>query len=124
MASVAGVALSGSKVTLAVLLSKSTTALVTPGTFSRDFVTVIGQTAQVIFFTSSVMVCNVPANKMMGRATRALSKAKRFISNFVVNKTVVQATVSFENLNFSGACRARTTTFFGEDGRVIWIDPF
>jgi hypothetical protein len=51
---------------------------------------VIGQTVQVIFFTSSVTICNVPANKVKGSATRALSKAKRLISNFIVNKTVVR----------------------------------
>jgi hypothetical protein len=38
-------------------LSKSTFASVTPGTLSSAFLTVIGQTAQVIFRTSRVTVC-------------------------------------------------------------------
>ena len=48
--SLAEVALSGSKVTVAVFLSKSTDVEVTPGTRSRAFLTTIGQVPQVIFF--------------------------------------------------------------------------
>src|SRR5258708_23819715 len=79
--------------TLAVFLSKSTFASVTPDTFSNAFLTVIGQTAQVIFFTSRVTVCKVPANRLKGNATRALSRARRFLSDFIINKIVARATV-------------------------------
>jgi len=76
LASTAGLALSGSNVTLAVFFSKSTLALVTPGTLSSAFLTVIGQTAQVIFFTSRVTVSKVPAIAVKARATKALRRTK------------------------------------------------
>jgi hypothetical protein len=83
---------SASNETLAVFLSKSTFASGTPGTFSSAFLTVIGQTAQVIFCTSRVTVCKVPANRVKGSAM-APSRTKRCISDFIVNKTVAPATV-------------------------------
>src|SRR5882757_5377131 len=49
-------ALSGSNVTVAVFLSKSTAVAVTPGTFSRAFFTTMGQVPQVIFSTAKVAV--------------------------------------------------------------------
>ena len=58
---------------LAVFLAKSTLASVTPGTLSSAFLTVIGQTAQVIFCTSRVTVCMPPANAANGTATAAPS---------------------------------------------------
>src|SRR4029077_14272370 len=70
---------------LAVFLSKSTLASVTPGTLSSAFLTVIGQTGQVIFFTSRVTVCKVPANRLKGNATRAPSRTRRFLSDFIIN---------------------------------------
>jgi hypothetical protein len=51
------VALSGSNVTVAVFLSKSTAVALTPGTFPRAFLTTIGQVPQVIFSTAKVAVC-------------------------------------------------------------------
>jgi hypothetical protein len=79
----AGLALSGSNETLAVFLSKSTLASVTPDTLSSAFLTVIGQTAQVIFCTSRVTVCKVPANRLKGSAPIAPIRIKRFISDFI-----------------------------------------
>ena len=65
---------------LAVFLSKSTFASVTPGTLSSAFLTVIGQTAQVIFCTSRVTVCKVPANTVKGSATTAPIRTKRSLA--------------------------------------------
>jgi predicted RNA polymerase sigma factor len=58
-------------VTTAVFLAKSTLTALTPETFSSDFFTVIGQTAQVMFFTSSVTVLGAAANAVHDEATRA-----------------------------------------------------
>src|SRR5437588_3509345 len=60
--SAAGVTLSGSNVTVAVLCSKSILASVTPVTPSSDFFTVIGHSSQYMFCTSSVAVFGTAAN--------------------------------------------------------------
>jgi hypothetical protein len=93
LVNVSGLALSGSNEMLAVFLSKSTFASVTPGTLSSAFLTVIGQTAQNIFCTSRVTVCKGPANRLKGNATAAPIRTKRFISDFIINKIVAPATV-------------------------------
>lgn len=49
-----GWALSGAWVTIAVFLSKSTLMALTPDNFSSAFLTVIGHSSHVMFFTSSV----------------------------------------------------------------------
>src|SRR6267378_7890209 len=82
LVSVAGLALSGSNVTSAVFFSKSTLTLVTPGTFSSAFLTMIGQSAQVIFFTSRVTVSKVPANRVKGSAAKTLTRKKTVRKRF------------------------------------------
>src|SRR6266403_3501315 len=55
-------ALSGSKVTVAVFLSRSIAVALTPGTRSSAFLTTMGQVPQVIFSTARVAVCGGAAN--------------------------------------------------------------
>src|SRR6266567_2566309 len=71
LTSVARVALSGSNVTVAVLLLRSTFVSATPGTLPRAFLTVIGQSSQVMFWTSRTTVCEVPAHAVSGVVSNA-----------------------------------------------------
>ena len=64
-AKAATVATSGSKVTVAVFFAKSIWAFATPGVFSKAFLTVTGQSSQVMFFTSRVTVFGVPAKALI-----------------------------------------------------------
>src|SRR5580700_6739494 len=68
--------LSGSKVTVAVLLSKSTDVEVTPGTRSSAFLTTIGHVPQFIFSTARVAVCGGAA-RAVPAAIRAARDTKR-----------------------------------------------
>jgi len=72
--------LSGSKVTVAVLLSKSTDVEVTPGTRSSAFLTTTGQVPQVIFSTAKRNAakradnrCQHAGPQLLGRGLHAAS---------------------------------------------------
>jgi len=54
---------------------------VTPDIFSSVFLTVIGQTEQVMFFTSRVTFSEVPANRWNGSAAKTLKRARRYVSD-------------------------------------------
>ncbi|KQB56434.1 hypothetical protein AE621_26185 [Acidovorax sp. SD340] len=58
-------------------LSKSTCTALTPATFSSDFLTVIGHSGQVMFWTASVTVFDEAASAANGKATsRAMSNLR------------------------------------------------
>src|ERR1700730_262847 len=68
--SFAEVVLSGSKVTVAVFLSKSIAVAVTPDTRSSALRTTMGQVPQVIFSTASVTVCGAAADAVPAPSSR------------------------------------------------------
>src|SRR5258706_11381234 len=80
LTSAARLALSGSNVTVAVLLSRSTFVSATPGTLPRAFLTVIGQRSQVMFWTSRTIVCGLPANAVSGAVSNATSNLRILVS--------------------------------------------
>jgi hypothetical protein len=81
------VALSGSNVTVAVFLSKSTAVALTPGTRSSAFLTTIGQVPQVIFSTVNVAVCGgaakvTPAASNVHNSGRETRVDRRMVFSF------------------------------------------
>src|SRR3569623_512267 len=77
--------LASSNVTVAVRLSRLTSVLLTPGTASKAFLTVIGQAAQFMPGTDSVTVCGAAHSSGEARANAA--KAANFFMDGPINKT-------------------------------------
>src|ERR1700674_2978277 len=79
LTSAARLALSGSKVTVAVFLPRSIFVSATPGTFPNAFLTVIGQSSQVMFWTSRTTVCGLPAKAASGATSNATMSKLRIL---------------------------------------------
>src|SRR5207237_795144 len=85
--------LSGSKFTVAVLVSKSTFTAATPGTFSSAFLTVTGHKPQVMFCTSSTVVFGVAADAASGsRNAMAAKRIERTRNSFQKNRGAAMGT--------------------------------
>src|ERR1700680_245088 len=83
LTSAARLALSGSKVTVAVFLPRSIFVSATPGTFPNAFLTVIGQSSQVMFWTSRTSVCGLAAIAVSGAVSNAMKSNLRIFVFFL-----------------------------------------
>src|SRR6202521_5182668 len=80
LTSAARLALSGSKVTVAVFLPRSIFESATPGTFPNAFLTVLGQSSHVMFWTSRTSVCGLAAIALSGAVSNAMKSNLRIFA--------------------------------------------